>query len=271
MDLSIILVNWNTRDLLRACLFSLQDALAVSPLRAEVIVVDNASSDRSAAMVAAEFPKVRLIANHENRNYAAGNNQGIAAADGRYLLLLNPDTEVPARALDALVAYLREHPRVGAVSPALVYPDGRLQDSVRGFPTPLAILGELTGLAQLFPEGPLGAYRPRSLPEDAPSPVDQPMASAFLIRRSSLDEVGSFDERFPLFFNDVDLCVRLKEAGWEIHYDPRVRVVILAAEGPVFATLKVVAGEPPPQDYEFIHGPETRRAFREAVRPFLRK
>lgn len=225
MDLSIVLVNWNTRDLLRDCLTSLRAALAASPFRAEVIVVDNASSDLSAVMVEAEFPEFRLIANRENRNYAAGNNQGIAAADGRYLLLLNPDTVVPVGGLDDLVEYLRTHPRVGAVSPALVYPDGRIQDSVRGFPTPLAILGELTGLARIYPDGPLGAYRPRTLPADVPSSVDQPMASAFLVRRAALDEVGTFDERFPLFFNDVDLCYRLKEIGWEIHYDPRVRVI----------------------------------------------
>jgi GT2 family glycosyltransferase len=225
VDLSLILVNWNTRDLLRQCLTSVREALAVSSLRAEVIVVDNASNDLSAVMVEAEFPEFRLVANHENRNYAAGNNQGIAAAEGTFLLLLNPDTEVPIGGLDALVAYLRENPRVGAVSPALVYRDGQVQDSVRGFPTPLAILGEMTGLARLYPEGPLGAYRPRALPMDRPTAVDQPMASAFMIRRSALEEVGTFDERFPLFFNDVDLCYRLKAAGWEIQYDPRVQVV----------------------------------------------
>lgn len=225
MDLSVILVSWNTRELLRACLRSLREALAGSPLRAEVLVVDNASADGSAAMVAAEFPEVRLLANTENRNYAAGNNQGIAAASGELLLLLNPDTEVPRGALEALASLLRERPGAGAAAPALVYPDGRPQESVRGFPSPRALVGEITGLARLFPDSSWGAYRLRRLPEGKPLSVDQPMASAFMVRRAALGAVGPFDEAFPLFFNDVDLCYRLKEAGWEILYDPRVRVV----------------------------------------------
>lgn len=225
MDLSVVIVNWNTRELLGACLCSLRKALAASSLRAEILVVDNASTDGSAERVRSEFPEVRLFANAENRDYAGGNNQGLVAATGAWVLLLNPDTEVPRGALERLVEDLREHPRWGAVAPALVHPDGRLQDSVRGFPSPRSLMGELTGLGRLFPGSAWGAYRPRALPEDRISLVDQPMASAFLIRKAALDAVGFFDEAFPLFFNDVDLCFRLKQAGWEIVYDPRVRVV----------------------------------------------
>ncbi|MFN3652442.1 MAG: glycosyltransferase family 2 protein [Armatimonadota bacterium] len=225
MDLSVVIVNWNTRELLRDCLASLWAARPHSGLETEVIVVDNASADGSAAMVASEFPEVRLIANTENRNYAAGNNQGLALASGRAVLLLNPDTVVPPEALPSLVRDLAEHPGAGAVSPALVYPDGRIQPSVRGFPSPAALVGELTGLARLFPGSALGAYRVGDLPPDRATSVDQPMASAFMLRREALDQVGFFDEQFPLFFNDVDLCYRLKQAGWEILYDPRVRVV----------------------------------------------
>jgi GT2 family glycosyltransferase len=225
VDLSIIIVNWNTRDLLRACLSSLREALDGSPLCTEVIVVDNASADGSAEMVGSEFPEFRLIANAKNRNYAAGNNQGLREASGELILLLNPDTEVPKGALESLAAFLREHPRAGAVSPALVHPDGRVQQSVRGFPSPRALTGELTGLARLRPGSAWSAYRPQALPEDRPSSVEQPMASAFLVRRETLEQVGPLDEQFPLFFNDVDLCYRLKQAGWSIHYDPGVRVV----------------------------------------------
>jgi len=225
VDLSVVIVNWNTCDLLRRCLESLREALAGSALLAEVIVIDNASTDGSAAMVAREFPEFRLLANGENRNYAAGNNQGLELAGGEFVLLLNPDTEVPAGGLESLVSFLRERPRAGAVAPALVHPDGTLQDSVRGFPSPRALVGEMSGLARLFPASGWAAYRARSLPEDRPSQVDQPMASAFLVRRAALAETGPFDEQFPLFFNDVDLCYRLKEAGWEIWYDPSVRVV----------------------------------------------
>lgn len=225
MDLSIVIVNWNTRELLRACLGSLRTALEGSPLRAELIVVDNGSADDSAAMVAEAFPEARLVANRENRNYAAGNNQGLSLAEGEYQLLLNPDTEVPPGALERLVEFLRERPDAGAVAPALVGPDGDVQPSVRGFPTPLAIIGELTGLARLFPGSSLGGYRPRDLPQDRPSRVDQPMASAFLVRKVVLEVVELFDEQFPLFFNDVDLCWRIKHGGWEIWYEPRVRVL----------------------------------------------
>lgn len=224
MDLSVVIVTWNTRELLRACLASLQ-ADQVSLRGREVIVVDNASADGTVAMVAAEFPWVRLLANDENRNYAAGNNQGLKLASGRDVLLLNPDTELPAGAIDRLVRFLEEHPQAGAVSPALVFPGGGVQDSVRGFPTPWALFGELTGLARLFPGSSLGAYRVRSLSEERPVMVDQPMASAFLVRKSVLEQIGLFDEQFPLFFNDVDLCFRIRRAGWEIWYDPRVSVV----------------------------------------------
>ncbi len=225
MDLSVVLVNWNTRDLLRACLASLRTALADVTGGSEVIVVDNASTDGSAAMVAAEFPEVRLVANQENRNYAAGNNQGLAAARGRWVLLLNPDTEVPRGAPGALIQCLEEHSQAAAVAPALTYPDGRLQESVRGFPGPQALLGELTGLARCVPHSPWGTYRAAQPPQDRVSEVDQPMTSALLFRRSALDQVGHFDEDFPLFFNDVDLCFRLQLAGWRILYDPRIRVV----------------------------------------------
>jgi len=225
VDLSIVIVNWNTRELLRACLRSLETALAGDGLETETIVVDNASADGSAAMVASDFPWARLIANAENRNYAAGNNQGLALAAGEFVLLLNPDTEVPPGALQALIAFLRENPRAGAVSPALVHPDGRLQPSVRGFPTPRALTGEMTGLARLFPKSEWAGYRVLDPAGDTPTSVDQPMASAFLVRKAALDQVGHFDEEFPLFFNDVDLCFRLKQAGWEIYYDPRVKIV----------------------------------------------
>lgn len=225
MDLTVLIVNWNTRDLLRACLASLRAALQESPLSAEILVVDNASADGSSEMVAREFPEARLFANRENLNYARGSNQGLAEARGEAILLLNPDTEVPRGALEALKRDLDEAPEWGAVAPALVFPDGTVQDSVRGFPTPAALLGELTGLARLFPGSSFGRYRPRGLPPDRPTLVSQPMASAFLVRKKALDQAGPFDPEFPLFFNDVDLCYRLESAGWKIAFDPRVRIL----------------------------------------------
>jgi GT2 family glycosyltransferase len=222
VDLSVLIVNWNTREELRACLAALRSAdLAMSH---EVIVVDNASADGSVEMVRAEFTEVRLIANDRNVNYAAGSNQGLREASGSLILLLNPDTEVPAGAIDTLVADLEENPEWAAVAPALVHPDGSIQESVRGFPTPEALTGEITGLARLRPGSKWAGYFTANLPPDRPSLVDQPMTSALLLRREAFDQIGPFDEQFPLFFNDVDLCYRLKQAGWQIAYDPRVRV-----------------------------------------------
>ena len=220
-------MSWRTRELLRSCLQSLRVALGdrMQSGAAELIVVDNASGDGTVEMVQAEFPEVRLIANEENRGYAAGNNQGLDAAHGRNVMLLNPDTEVPRAAVERLEACLEEHARVGAVAPMLVHPDGRPQLSLRGFPTPLALLGAVTGLARLAPAGsPLAAYLPRSLPAE-PGPVDQPMTSCLLFRGEALRVVGRFDETFPIFFNDVDLCWRMRQAGWEIWFVPQARVV----------------------------------------------
>src|SRR4051812_32808898 len=173
---------------------------------AEVIVVDNASGDGSAEAVREQFPEVRLFANEDNRGYAAANNQGIAAARGENLMLLNPDTEVPREAVEQLETCLRERPRAGAAAPMLVYPDGSPQASLRGFPTPAALFGAVTGLARLVPaDSPLAAYQPRELPA-APAVVEQPMTSCLLLRGEALRTAGGFDETFPIFFNDVDLC-----------------------------------------------------------------
>src|SRR5207245_237701 len=132
-----------------------------------------------------------------------GNNQGITAARGESLMLLNPDTEVPREAVERLEACLEERARAGGAAPMLVHPDGRPQASLRGFPTPVALLGAVTGLARLArPGSPLAAYMPQALPP-APAPVDQPMASCLLLRGEALHTVGGFDEAFPIFFNDV--------------------------------------------------------------------
>jgi len=165
-DLSIIIVNWNVRDLLRACLVSLtkdegrktKDAAEAASFvfrpSSEIIVIDNASADGSAAMVAAEFPAVRLIANMENVGFTRGNNQGLAVARGRQVFFLNPDTEVVGDALAEMVAYLDAHPEVGALGPELRYGDGILQSSRRRFPTLTTALFESTPLAWHWPANP---------------------------------------------------------------------------------------------------------------------
>lgn len=223
--LSVCIVNWNTRDDLRECL----QALTKHPFMhgaQEVIVVDNGSHDGSAAMVAAEFPEAVLIANPANESYARGTNQALARATGDLLLLLNPDARVTPGALDTLAETLAAHPEVAAAAPRLVYEDGKTQPSVRGFPDPLPLLCDILKLSRLFPNSPtVGAYRMAYFDYDKPGPAPQPMASCFLIPRRVYETVGGMDERFPLFWNDVDWCLRARDAGMLPWYTPAATVV----------------------------------------------
>ena len=222
--LSICIVSWNTRELLDACLVSIRTI--PDEVTREVIVVDNASGDGTAEMVRADHPEVTLIANADNRGYAAGNNQAIEVARGEMILLLNPDIVVLEGALDTLVRFLEDHAEAAAVAPRLVLPDGSVQASCRSFPTPDVVLYEALGLSRLFPRSRrFGKYRMTWWDYDDERPVDQPMASAFLVRRSVLEEIGLMDEQFPIFFNDVDLCERIWDAGGEVWYTPHASMV----------------------------------------------
>ncbi len=223
-SVSAIIVNWNTKDLLRECLRSLLQFAA--PLLTDIIVVDNASVDGSAEMVRREFPQVQLLANERNIGYAAANNQGAALARGRYLLLLNSDAQVRPDAVERLVTFAEAHPEAGLVAPKLVYPDGRCQPSLRSFPTPAALLFASLGLDKLFPRSRLfGRYRMSWFTYDRAVEVDQPMASAWLVRKEAWEQVGGMDETMPIFFNDVDFCWRVKKAGWRIYFLPDAVVV----------------------------------------------
>jgi len=223
--LSVLIVNWNTRELLRACLASLETHL--SAVEHEILVVDCASGDESAAMVAREFPDVQLLALEENAGFARGNNLALGKAKGNFIWLLNPDTEVFEGAAPTLVSFLEENPRAGGVASALVDArDGTFQRSCRTFPTPAALWCEASGLAHFFPRSKrFGFYKMGWFSHRTRRRVEQPMASSFLLRREAIDAIGGlFDERFPIFFNDVDLCWRLIERGWEVWYEPTAKV-----------------------------------------------
>ena len=224
LTLSVAIVNWNTRQMLLAALDSIY---AAPPSFAfEVIVVDNASADGSAAAVAAQYPQVVLIANAANTGYAEGNNQAIKTAQAAYILLLNPDVLLPPGGLERAVAFMEAHPDAGALGVRQVHPDGRLQRSVRGFPTPAAVLWELLGLSRLFPASRLfGAYRMTWFDYTSVAEVDQPMGTFLLIRRAVIAQIGMLDEAFPIFFNEVDWCLRCKRAGWKIYFTPDVEIV----------------------------------------------
>jgi len=217
-EVSIVVVSWNTKELLARCLASLEVERPVAAL--EVIVVDNGSADASREMVAADFPQVKLIANPANRGFAAANNQGIAEAAGRYVFLLNSDTEVMPGSLRALVDFADAHPRAAIVGPQLLNFDGSLQPSGGRFPTPLSTFAELLGVSRLTGRPRYGTRRDYSLP----AVVDEVSGAAMLVRATVLRELGGLDEDFSWGYEDVDLCRRATAAGWSVEYLPAARV-----------------------------------------------
>ena len=224
--LSILIVNWNTRDLLRACLFSLREAC--SHLQYEIVVVDNASHDASAETVRNEFPEVALIENTENRGYAAANNQAFVQTRGEWIWLLNPDTQVMGDAPQRMLDFLQSNASCGGVASALVDAStGETQRSCRTFPTPAALWTEALGLAKAFPRSRrFGFYRMGWWNYRDARRVEQPMASSWMLRREAIENSGGlFDEQFPIFFNDVDLAWRLHRAGWAVWFLPQARVL----------------------------------------------
>jgi len=220
LTLSVVVVTWNSGPDIAACLDSLSPGCPM-----EAIVIDNASRDDTLRQLEGRND-IRLVRNSRNLGYARANNQGIALARGELVLLLNPDTRVEPGALDRLVRCLDEDPALGAVAPRLVSPDGTTQQSVRAFPTAGSLLWELVGLARLFPRNRrFGGWRMSWFDYDRPAEIDQPMASCLIVRRSVLQQLGGFDETFPIFCNDVDLSYRMKLAGWTTRYLPEARVV----------------------------------------------
>lgn len=214
MDLSVIVVSWNVKPLLKRCIASIRsDAPG-----AEIIVVDNASHDGSADMVADE-PGVHLIRNVTNRGFAAATNQGLRVASRGTLLLLNPDAALQPGASTALVAYLRDHPIVGIVGPRLIDSDGTTQRSVRAFPQLSDQLLILLKLHRLIPHMPsLRRYFMYQFDASRTQSVDQVMGAAFAFRRDVLDRVGTFDESFFVWFEEVDYCRRVVDAGLSVHF-----------------------------------------------------
>ncbi len=222
IDLSIVVLNWNVRDLLERCLASLRS----HRYALEIIVVDNASHDDSVAMVRAKYPQVTLIANAENRGFTGGNNQGIAAACGRYVMVLNPDTEVLGDALDRLVRYLDEHPDAGAIGPQLLNPDRSIQSSRRRFPTLAVAFFESTWLQGLAPKRLLTHYYLDDVPTTTTHEVDWLNGACTVFRREVLERVGMYDaQNFFMYSEELDLCRRVKAAGWKIMYLPQAQVV----------------------------------------------
>ncbi len=226
MDLSLVIVSFNTRELLAACLASVFASLEAHGPLAEVWVVDNASADGSAAMVAERFPQVRLVANDHNPGFAAANNQALARCRGRYAMLLNPDTEVRGDALTTLVRFMDDTPAAGACGARLFHGDGRFQHSAFAFPTLAQIFLDFFPLNWRLTDSRLNGRYPRRLYERGqPFAVDHPLGAALLVRREAMDQVGLLDDGFFMYCEEIDWCLRIKRAGWGIYCVPRAEVV----------------------------------------------
>jgi len=243
LELGLVILNWNTRDLLRACLQSVFAAYGIERYR--VCVVDNASSDGSAEMVRAEFPQVLLIASPRNDGYAAGNNLGLRAlgftdlndkspsphhsisSPPTYALLLNPDTVLPKNALAEMVAYMEAHPQCGVAGPKILLPDGSLDLACRrSFPTPEVSFYRLTGLSKLFPKHKrFGRYNLTYLSPDEETEVDSVVGAFMLVRGAAIAQAGLLDEKFFMYGEDLDWALRIKQLGWQVRYTPHVTIL----------------------------------------------
>jgi len=262
VDLSVVIVSWNTRELLRGCLWSVvshqssvvssQPSPSMMPktdnckLKTEIIIVDNASTDGSAGMVRAEFPATTVIVNAENVGFARANNQGIRASQGRYIVLLNSDTLVPPGALAALVAFMDAHPEAGAVGARLRRPDGT--------PQPFAFGGDPT-LRYLLRRGINRFLLRRPLHDwatDAIQPVDWVSGACLMVRCAAIDQAGLLDENIFMYFEDNDWCLRIRQAGWKVYYDPQVAITHIGGQS-------------------LAQNPAARRAYGDSLRYFYAK
>jgi len=218
LDLSIIIVNWNTSRMLQDCLASVFAGL--DGRSAEVIVVDNASDDGSADMVRSDFPRVRLIENSENRGFAAANNQALEVASGKYLLLLNSDTLIHGVVLPASVAYMDAHTDVGVMGCRVLNGDGTLQPTCSQYPSLINLTLLTSGLWKLPWPGFLDRYQMRRWDRTDEREVDIVSGCYMMVRRAALDEVGPLDERFFFYGEETDWCRRFRAAGWKLRFAP---------------------------------------------------
>ncbi|WP_420643039.1 glycosyltransferase family 2 protein [Candidatus Leptofilum sp.] len=271
LDLSIVIVNYNTRQLLDDCLASL---FAAEPPAGgmEIIVVDNASGDGSQAMVQEKYPAVQLIASEVNRGFSAANNLGVAVANGRFILFLNSDTRVDAKALSEPIDYLQSHSNVGALTVRLIYPNGKRDpDNHRGFPTPWNAICHFSGLSRLFPDTPrFNGYFQSYADMTQTHSVDVIAGSYMLMPLVLCRELGGWDETYFFYGEDIDFCYRIREAGYQIIYYPHVEV--LHYKGASSGLRKESAAiAKPPKETRVKVAKESVRAMKIFYRKFYRQ
>lgn len=225
MDLSIIIVNFNTEKLTLDCLKSIYKS--VTSYNIEVFVVDNASSDSSVEAINKHFPQVNLIQNNENVGFSKANNQAIKLSIGRYVLLLNSDTILNKDTLQAMISYMDEQPSVGASGCEVNLSNGQLDKAChRGFPTPEASFYYMSGLAKKFPNNPkYNLYHKSYLNMKEIHEIDCLVGAFMMVRKEVVEQVGMLDETFFMYGEDIDWCYRIKESGWKITYNPTVSII----------------------------------------------
>jgi len=218
IDLSVIIVNWNTRDLLVRCLNSITQV--TQRMKAEIFVVDNRSSDESGRTVKERFSQVILIENETNLGFAGANNQALRRSKGNYLLLLNPDTQVKEEPIQKLISLMDAHPDVGITGVQLLNSDGSKQNSIANFPSLATELLNKSLLRWLSP----GKFPGKEKDYPEPIEVDSVIGACMMVRREALDQVGLLDEDYFLFLEETDWCYRMKRAGWKIYHVPDAEV-----------------------------------------------
>ncbi len=219
MDISVIIINWNTRDLLLNCIRSVYET--ARDISFEIWVVDNGSTDGSQEAVRAAFPRVLLIENTQNRGFAAANNQALKRMTGRYALLLNSDAALTDGAAQQLLAFMESTPAAGMACGQLLNPDGSRQNSIANFPTLLTLISNETLLRIVFPEK--FPSKRRNYP--GPIPIESGIGACLMIRKTAMEAVGIFDETYFFFFEETDWAYRMKQANWRIFFVPSARII----------------------------------------------
>ncbi|MDO8487546.1 MAG: glycosyltransferase family 2 protein [Candidatus Curtissbacteria bacterium] len=225
MDLSVVIVSYNTKELLVDCLKSVK--VASGNLKAEVFVVDNNSRDSSALMVKKDFPWVKLIANADNRGFSKANNQAIKLARGKYVLILNPDTRILVDTFTKMIQFMDENPGVGVATCRVEFPNGNLDvDCRRHFPTPWRAFTHFSGLAKVFKGSRLfDQYNYGYLPDGREHEIDACVGAFMIIPKKAIQKVGMFDEDFFFYGEDLDWCWRFRENGYKIVYTPITKII----------------------------------------------
>lgn len=232
LDLSIIIVSFNTKGLTRRCLEKISHI--ENEINYEVIVVDNGSNDGSADMISLEFPWVKLIRLEKNRGFAGGNVPGMRRAKGRYILLLNSDAFISKGILKRTVSYMDQHPRIGILGCKLVNEDGSLQPSARMLPSPFNKVLHITGLAARFHESRFfGRLDFSWWDHSEPRSVGWVVGAYFLIRRETMKEIGPLDDRYFLYFEEIDYCLSARRAGWDVVFYPYAEVIHLGGQSAI--------------------------------------